>query len=76
MPPTTPKRTDPGEFNLSVDTLLSLATAPFLLGLLGMQTATNWLQAAGIASEEVFRGDRLPILTVLDSPDRESVDPD
>lgn len=52
---------------------LSLATAPMLLGILSAQAVFSWLQTAGIASEEVFRGDRLPILHVPNSeePDAE-----
>ncbi len=41
---------------------LSLATAPFLLGYLGVKTASEWLIELGESSEEVFRGERLPII--------------
>ncbi|NEP00785.1 MAG: hypothetical protein F6K58_19390 [Symploca sp. SIO2E9] len=52
----TPKTLMPAEF------LLSLATGPMLIGLLSSQAIFSWLQATGIASEEVFRGYSLPVL--------------
>lgn len=42
--------------------LLSLATAPLLVGVLCGKASIKFLQALGEASEEVFRGDRLPVL--------------
>lgn len=47
---------------IPTEIILSLATAPVLVGILSMQAIASWLQAAGISSEEVFRGDRLPVL--------------
>ncbi len=41
---------------------LSLATVPLLLGLLVASTLRDSLREIGQASEEIFRGDRLPIL--------------
>ncbi len=41
---------------------LSLSTAPLLLGILSEKALAQWLQTAGEASEEILRGDRLPIL--------------
>jgi hypothetical protein len=41
---------------------VGLATGPVLLGVLSAGAIFSWLQAAGLASEEVFRGDRLPVL--------------
>lgn len=52
---------------IPTDLLLSLTVAPVLLGVLSMQAIGSWLESAGIASEEVFRGDRLPILHFPDS---------
>lgn len=49
-------------FQIPTEILLSLATGPFLLGIVGVQMLQEWLSAAGLASEEVFRGDRLPVL--------------
>ncbi|MEP0858859.1 hypothetical protein NDI49_03330 [Trichocoleus sp. ST-U3] len=44
--------------------LLSLATVPMLLGVLGIKAVSELLCAIGQNSEEVFRGDRLPVLHV------------
>jgi hypothetical protein len=41
---------------------VSLATAPMLAGLWGAQALLNSTVQLGRASEELFRGDRLPIL--------------
>lgn len=41
---------------------LSLATLPFLAGLLVMKTINQDLLGWGEESEEIFRGDRLPLL--------------
>ncbi|MBD1838922.1 MULTISPECIES: hypothetical protein [unclassified Coleofasciculus] len=43
---------------------LSLATVPMLLGVLGIKAVSELLCAIGQNSEEVFRGDRLPVLHV------------
>lgn len=42
-----------------------------LLGILVTDAVLSWLQAAGINSEEVFRGDRLPVLHFPDSGSEE-----
>lgn len=52
---------------IPAELLLSLATAPMLLGVLSTQAVFSWLQEAGINSEELFRGERLPILHFPDS---------
>ncbi len=44
--------------------IVSLAAGPLVLGLRGLDGATQLLQEIGRASEEVFRGDRLPVLNV------------
>ncbi len=49
-------------FSIPQEILLQLSTGPVLLALLGGKAAAETLQAIGQASEEVFRGDRLPIL--------------
>ncbi len=49
-------------FSISQETLLQLSTGPVLLALLGSKAASQTMHAIGQASEEVFRGDRLPIL--------------
>ncbi|NET56799.1 MAG: hypothetical protein F6K47_11730 [Symploca sp. SIO2E6] len=53
---------------ITTECLLSLATAPMLLGLLSTQVVCSWLKEAGIDSEELFRGERLPTLHFPDSP--------
>ena len=57
---------------LSTDALLSVMTVPLLMGLLGMRAMTDVMQGVGLVSEEIFRGDRLPVLKRVpssDSPD-------
>lgn len=56
-----PKLTAPN-WKVSSDILLSLATCPVLLGLLGNKSMNQLLLEIGLYSEEVFRGDRLPVL--------------
>ncbi|QDZ39030.1 hypothetical protein FRE64_03205 [Euhalothece natronophila Z-M001] len=41
---------------------LSLLTVPFLGALFGSRSLLDGLTSLGEASEEIFRGDRLPIL--------------
>lgn len=53
---------------IPTDFLLSLATGPLLLGVISTQAVFSWLADIGVASEELFRGDRLP---VLHFPERE-----
>jgi len=55
------------QLGIPTDFLLSIATGPLLLGILSLEAVFSWLQAAGVSSEEVFRGDRLPILHFPDS---------
>ena len=50
---------------------LSLLTAPFLLGLAIMDNLTQELIQMKKASEEIFRGERLPILKVEPMEDEE-----
>jgi hypothetical protein len=47
---------------LPVEIVVSLATGPLLLGVLCGKASLKFLQALGEASEELFRGDRLPVL--------------
>lgn len=55
-------------FSLSVpqSLLLQIGTASILLLLTAGQATTKTLEALGEASEELFRGDRLPILNFPD----------
>lgn len=47
---------------LPSNVLLSLATAPVLVGLWGVRQVGNWLEDLSDLSEEIWRGDRLPVL--------------
>lgn len=49
-------------FAIPQQVLLQLSTAPMLVTLLVGKTLAETAQAIGEASEEVFRGDRLPVL--------------
>ncbi|HEY9879678.1 MAG TPA: hypothetical protein V6D29_14565 [Leptolyngbyaceae cyanobacterium] len=53
------------------DVLVSLLTPPVLLSILATRTLTTALQEIGLASEELFRGDRLPSLTIPPPPPEE-----
>lgn len=63
--PTTPRSISPRP--IPNDILLSLATAPLLIGLLAGKTIATLLKSASEASEEILRGDRLPFLDPPDS---------
>ncbi|MCU0524823.1 MAG: hypothetical protein MUF72_08365 [Elainella sp. Prado103] len=56
----------PTSFSLPLPThlLLSLSTAPLLLVLVGSRALAGALQEIGQTSEEIFRGDRLPVLKI------------
>lgn len=43
---------------------ISLGAAPLLIALLGARAIATAMQEMGTASEEIFRGDRLPILKI------------
>ncbi len=49
-------------FSIPQEILLQLGTATVLVTLLGGKAFFETLQAIGQVSEEVFRGDRLPVL--------------
>jgi hypothetical protein len=51
-----------GKSRDSTEMILSLATAPFLIAVLAGEKLLELLLVTGHASEEVFRGDRLPVL--------------
>ena len=44
--------------------LVSLAAPPWLITIVTLNTVTGLLEQLGLASEEIFRGDRLPVLSV------------
>lgn len=48
--------------DLPAPLLLSLATMPLIVGLWGVKAMGGFLRDLGEASEEVFRGERLPVL--------------
>ena len=50
-----------------VSLYLSVATFPVLVGLFAANALAQGLQEMGEASEEIFRGDRLPILNFPES---------
>jgi hypothetical protein len=47
---------------LDVNVCLSVATIPVLIGFLAIRATAKALGELGEKSEEVFRGDRLPLL--------------
>ncbi len=47
-----------------LDGWLSLAVSPFFLTYLGIRSIHEWSIEVGKASEELFRGDRLPVLRI------------
>lgn len=47
---------------IPTEILLSVATVPLLVALLGSKALAELLHSLGSASEEIFRGDRLPTL--------------
>lgn len=53
----------PGE-RLKPDMVISIVTGPLLIGILGAHTAYEGLIQLGLASEELFRGERLPTLNL------------
>jgi hypothetical protein len=64
------KTTDRDRFPLDPEILVSLAAVPVLLAVVGIKKLSEGISAIGTASEEIFRGDRLPILHFPDtSPD-------
>ena len=51
---------------VSPSLLVSMVATPWLGAIVGLQAAGNLLERLGVASEEVFRGDRLPVLHFTD----------
>lgn len=47
---------------LAGDVFIGIATIPLLAGLLAIRTGGELMKKAGVASEDIFQGDRLPIL--------------
>lgn len=53
-------------FDIPQDVLLQLSTVAVLTALVGGKAFSETLQAISQASEEIFRGDRLPVLQFPD----------
>jgi hypothetical protein len=53
--------------------LVSIAATPWLAAILSVQAASGFLEQLGVASEEMFRGDRLPVLHFPDLLDDATV---
>ena len=47
---------------VSPSLLVSLAATPCLVAIVAIQSAGELLEQLGVMSEEIFRGDRLPVL--------------
>lgn len=50
------------QLNIPSDALIAGMTLPMLLGWYSVRAISEGLQSLGQASEEIFRGDRLPVL--------------
>ena len=58
-------------FTIPQQLLLQLSSGSLLLALLGSKAASETMRAIGEASEELFRGDRLPVIKFpVESEDR------
>lgn len=51
---------------VSPSLLVSLAATPWLATIVTLRTAAGCLEQIGLISEEMFRGDRLPVLHLSD----------
>ncbi len=60
--PLPPDGLDLGLLTIQSSTLLQLGTLPLLVALLAGKALAPIINATSVASVEVFRGDRLPIL--------------
>ncbi len=49
-------------FSIESKVLVGLTTLPVLAGMVGVRALSEGLRELGSLSEEIFRGDRLPIL--------------
>ena len=47
---------------VSPSLLVSLAATPLLVTIVTIKAASGFLEQLGLMSEEIFRGDRLPVL--------------
>ncbi|WP_073069867.1 hypothetical protein [Phormidesmis priestleyi] len=53
---------EPSSFGLDSEVLIGLVALPVLAGMVGVRALAEGLRELGSLSEEIFRGDRLPIL--------------
>jgi hypothetical protein len=53
---------------VSPSLLVSLAATPWLAAIVSARAAGGFIEQLGLASEEIFRGDRLPVLHFPDRP--------
>ncbi len=71
MPSSSQKYSDEGLnlilFSIPQDVILQIGTGALLVALLGSKALSETLQAISQASEEVFRGDRLPLLNPVET---------
>lgn len=58
-------------FTVPSDLIISALTLPILAGILGAQAAVDLLRQLGLISEELFRGERLPTLSMTISPEKD-----
>ena len=58
------------------DMVVSMMTAPLLLGLVTGRAIADGLTQLGTVSEELFRGERLPTLSSFDQPPAAASPPD
>ena len=56
------------KFSLDAKILVGLATVPVLAGMVGVRALAEGLRELGSLSEEIFRGDRLPVLEFSNLP--------
>lgn len=47
---------------LSPELLVSLAATPWLLTIVAIRATSRLLEQVGLTSEEIFRGERLPVI--------------
>ncbi|HIK55004.1 MAG TPA: hypothetical protein IGS37_07565 [Synechococcales cyanobacterium M55_K2018_004] len=57
--------------SLPIEIFLSVATIPLLAGLVASRAIAELVKTLGQTSEELFRGDRLPVLRFTPSPQEE-----
>lgn len=69
LPETAPHQKNNWSSPVSSSILVSLASGPLVAGLVGQNLVNQWLPKIGQVSEEIFRGDRLPLLEFPDKQD-------